>query len=130
MNILKDTLDSPAAFRDDHLGAELVKLLPELLALEGDLGIVDDPVLLGMGRHEVGVRPGERVMPRQRMGRAVQHAGGQGRPQGPHRARAPGPGTLVMMMKGRSRGGGQHRVRLLRRLRPKSQTCEANGRWF
>lgn len=49
--------DSPAALGDDHLGAELVELLPELLALERDLGIVDDAVVLDGRRRQVRVWP-------------------------------------------------------------------------
>lgn len=38
----------PAALGDDHFGAEFVKLLPQILALERDLGIVDDAIVLGL----------------------------------------------------------------------------------
>lgn len=37
----------PAGLGDDHFGAELVKLFPQILALQSDLGIVDHAVVLG-----------------------------------------------------------------------------------
>lgn len=40
------TLHLPAAFGDDHLGAEFVELLPQVLAFQRDLGVVDDAVVL------------------------------------------------------------------------------------
>ena len=36
--VLFERLDSPAGLGDDHLGAVLVELLPQLLVLQGHLG--------------------------------------------------------------------------------------------
>lgn len=38
----------PAALGDDHFGAELMELLPQILALQGNLGIIDDTIVLGL----------------------------------------------------------------------------------
>lgn len=56
-------VDWPAAFGDDHFGAQLVKLLPQVFPFEGDFGVVMNPIVLGLQGPErpkgVVVRHGE-----------------------------------------------------------------------
>ena len=109
----------PSTFRDDHLRAELGELCPQLLALQGHLGIVLHPVILETRLRTRGVRerrtevvarrrrvehPGReeaRVARREARGREARDSAGQRK--GSRGGHAPG-GRGKAEVRGRARG--------------------------
>ena len=119
LNILDKNALLPSGFGDDHLCAILVELLPQLLVLEGHLGIVLYVVLL-WGRRPQGREPGSEGQPGEVPGVPVGRAEGVGGPE----AGEPGHGG------GRGHGGGQKAAQA--QLRPRQEgrgEGHARARW-